>query len=91
MSDLILRSTSRARVARHSAKQALVRGARRTLDRLRRDEDGQDMIEYAGVVVVVAVLIGIVITFTQSTLGGQITDGISNLVNNIFSSGSAKG
>ena len=49
------------------------------------------MIEYAGVVVVVAVLIGIVITFTQSTLGGQITDGISNLVNNIFSSGSAKG
>jgi Flp pilus assembly pilin Flp len=84
MSDLILRSASRAQVARHTASQMLVAFAHGLVERCRREETGQDMVEYAGVLVIVAAIIGAVF-LGASGIGQSIVTHIGNEIDKIFS------
>jgi Flp pilus assembly pilin Flp len=87
MSDLILRTSVKASVARDRAISSL----ESALVRLRDNESGQDMIEYIGVLVVVAaVIVGVLGIFDSSffsSLGTHITDQL----NKIFGSSSGGG
>jgi hypothetical protein len=87
MSDLILRSTTRAKVARHCAKTALVDFSRRTAERLNREQTGQDMVEYAGVLVIVAIIIMAVVGIADSGIAQPIIHGIESRISSIFGGG----
>jgi Flp pilus assembly pilin Flp len=52
-------------------------------ERLADDERGQDMIEYLGVLAIVAALIGVVVTLTSS-LGAPIKSGASKVISEVF-------
>jgi Flp pilus assembly pilin Flp len=81
VSDLILRTATRAQVELHDAPRALASGARRSLARLRREQTGQDMIEYAGVLLVVAIIIAAVV---GSPIGSIISNGVTSLVSDVL-------
>lgn len=72
MSDIILSSAVKTQITLQSVSRAVV-------DRLRRDETGQDLIEYAGILAVVAVIIGALIT-----LAPGVKTAITNAVNSII-------
>lgn len=80
MSDLILHLVTRARVARHSAAQTLAAGAHQAYDRFTREQTGQDMVEYAGVLLVVAIIIAAVVA---SPIGSMVSDAVTSLVSSI--------
>jgi len=82
MSQLVLHIASRARVARHSAAETFATCANRTFKRFAREQTGQDMVEYAGVLLVVALIIAAVVA---SGLDTTVKNGISGLVNDILS------
>lgn len=66
--------------------QTCVRGlAARIAD----DERGQDTIEYIGVLLVVAALIGIVVGVVQGHLGSTIETGANDLISKVFNAGSS--
>jgi Flp pilus assembly pilin Flp len=92
MSDIIVRSTARARVERHQFAAGLAEFGRRTVqravDRFQREQTGQDMVEYAGVVLIVALIIGAVFA---SGIGNTISSGLSSLVNDVLSGKGAGG
>jgi Flp pilus assembly pilin Flp len=81
MSDLILHIATRAQVARYSAVQAISATAGRAYQRFTREQSGQDMVEYAGVLLIVALIIAAV---AASPLGDTIKNGISGLVNDVL-------
>ena len=83
MSDIILHAGSYA--------QTLTARTRAAVERLRDEESGQDLIEYAGVLVVVAALIAIVATLATTSIGPEIGKQVKNLVDQIFSSSSSSG
>lgn len=80
MSDLVLRTTSKATVARYRAADKM----HRLVSRLR-SESGQDMIEYAGVLVIVALIVGgVAALFTNGgALASTITTAITKAVDTI--------
>jgi len=82
MSDLILRSTVNARVTAYSAAGALVRLANKAAARFRREQTGQDLVEYGGVLLVVALIIGAIIA---TSLPQHIANLIKSAVDNVFS------
>lgn len=82
MSDLIIRFAAFTRVARHSAAEAVVSSAHRAYERFTREQTGQDMIEYAGVLLVVAIVVAAVVA---SPIGSTVSDAVTNLVNDITS------
>ncbi|MFZ0039841.1 MAG: hypothetical protein WAK93_00915 [Solirubrobacteraceae bacterium] len=83
MSDLMLSSAVRAQVARVNLVQTLVGYANHVVERAHREQTGQDMVEYAGVLIVVAAIVLAVAT-QGSQIAGFITSGISKEVNSIF-------
>jgi Flp pilus assembly pilin Flp len=87
MSDLILRTSVKAVCTRDRAVDSL----RNVLLRLRDNESGQDMIEYIGVLVVVAAVIvgalGIFDTGFFNTIGSKV----SHEITTIFSAGPGGG
>jgi Flp pilus assembly pilin Flp len=84
MSDLIIRTAARAAVARQSVAEQLVRSVQRAAARLGREEAGQDLIEYAGIIVLVAAIIGALITLN---IPSKVETAVSNAITKIFSSG----
>ncbi len=88
MSDLILRTTTRTQVAATSFSTALAAYARRATERLGREQTGQDLVEYAGVILIVSVIIAAVV---GSGLASTISGGISKLVSDVLAGNSGKG
>lgn len=86
MSELSLRPLTRAQVAlryaRHSIRKRAAASARRAGDRLRREQTGQDVLEYAGMIVLVAVVIALLFSLNVPHTVGQA---IANAVNSIVS------
>jgi len=84
MSDPILRVTARAHVALMAARQELPERIARTARALR-DEAGQDIVEYGGILVLVAAILTVLIT--QTNIPSTIASDISSEINSIFSTG----
>jgi Flp pilus assembly pilin Flp len=84
MSQLILNIVTRARVARYSVADAITasahHAARRAFERVTREQTGQDMVEYAGVLLVVAIIVAAVVA---SPIGGDVKDAVSSLISSI--------
>lgn len=80
MSQLVLHIASSARVARRSAAGTLAACARRTYERLTREQTGQDMVEYAGVLLVVALIIAAVVaTHLDTTIGNAVSGFVTDI------------
>ncbi len=82
MSDLILRTAVNAQVTVHGAAGALARRANKAAARFRREQTGQDLVEYGGVLLVVALIVGAIIA---TNLPQHIANLISSAVDNVFS------
>lgn len=83
MSDLVLRTATKAAITRHSMAQKLVSYVRGVAERAHREQTAQDMIEYAGVLVVVAGIIGGIVAFVPQ-LKGTLTADITKEIKAIF-------
>jgi Flp pilus assembly pilin Flp len=81
MSDLALRTATRTQLALYSATAMIAAYAGRATERLHREESGQDLIEYAGIVVLIA---AIITAIGVSGLGASIGNTIKNDVTNIL-------
>lgn len=79
--ELTLRAAAKAQVTLWGAGE-------RVAARLRREQTGQDVIEYAGMIVLVAAIIVAVI---QIGLPGKVSNAVSKAVNSIFGGGSGGG
>jgi Flp pilus assembly pilin Flp len=84
MRDPILRVTARAHVALTAARQEFPERLAR-LGRTLRDQSGQDIVEYGGILVLVAAILAVLIT--QTNIPSTIASDISKEINNIFSTG----
>lgn len=84
MSDLILRTSVKAVTVRDRAVTSL----QSALLRLRDSESGQDMIEYVGVLVVVAAVIIGVLGIFDGTFFKNLGNDISSEISKIFNSSS---
>lgn len=82
MSDLILRNTVRAQSTLHSIPSAARTLCHRAAERFRREQTGQDMVEYGGVLLVVAIIVAAV---AASPIGTTISTNVTTLVNDVFS------
>jgi Flp pilus assembly pilin Flp len=84
MRDPILRVTARTHVALAAARQELPERLARMVRTLR-DQSGQDIVEYGGILVLVAAILAVLIT--QTNIPSTIASDISKEINNIFSTG----
>ena len=84
MRDPILRVTVRTRVALTAARQEFPERLARVA-RAARAQDGQDIVEYGGILVLVAAILAVLIT--QTDLPHVIASNISKEVNSIFGLG----
>jgi Flp pilus assembly pilin Flp len=80
MSDITLRTAARTQIAVSRFTSSLAQYAQRVAERARREQTGQDVIEYAGLVVLVAALIAALfvlhIDTTVKTAVGKALSGI---------------
>ena len=88
MSNLMLRTATRSRVGLQTAAQRLAESAHRAAERFQREQTGQDMVEYAGVLLVVSVIIALI---AASGAWNTLESGISGLVGHILHGTSGKG
>lgn len=79
MSDIVLRSTARAHVKLTDLMQ--------TLRTRLAEQEGQDTIEYLGVLLVVAAVIAVVIGFVNKSLLGDISGDVQNAIDSVFQKG----
>lgn len=86
MSNLVLMGASRVAVARYRVVEALVGYGQDVVARARREQSGQDMVEYAGVLIVVAAILVAMLTFAKP-IAQAIGNGIEQEVSKIFSHG----
>jgi Flp pilus assembly pilin Flp len=84
MRDPILRVTTRAHVALTAARHEFPERLARLASALR-DDAGQDIVEYGGILVLVAAILTVLIT--QTNIPGTIASDISKEVSNIFATG----
>ena len=75
MSDIVLRNTARVQVQLTSLME--------TLRTRLAEQEGQDTIEYLGVLLVVAALIALVVGVVNG-LGGTIKGDVTNAINGVF-------
>lgn len=91
MSDLTLQLVVRAQVTgralARSAAKPVARGASRVAHRLHREQTGQDVLEYAGMIVLVAAVIALLFTLD---LPQKVASAIASAVNSVFSQGSSQ-
>lgn len=73
-----------ARVGAGFAAAKLGAGSRRVADRLRREQRGQDLVEYGGILILVAAIIAALFTIG---IPGDISKFVSSAVNGIVGSG----
>ena len=82
MSDLIIRTAACATVVRHIVTEQLARSVQTAAARFGREEAGQDLIEYAGIVVLVAAIIGALITLNiPSKVETAVSTALSKILN----------
>lgn len=85
MSDLTLQSITRLqvsqRVARHAIASSLRRSAGRIADRIRREQTGQDVLEYSGMVVFVALIVGLMFTLQ---IPQTVATAVAHAANSMF-------
>ncbi len=84
MRDPILRATARTHVALIEARREFPERIARMVRALR-DQAGQDIVEYGGILVLVAAILTVLIT--QTNIPSTIASDISKEINNIFSTG----
>lgn len=77
MSDIMISTASRAQVAYYSFTQKLVEYAKR----LEREQVGQGMVEYGGVILIIALIIA---TVFASGLDNTISSKVQSMVNHVF-------
>lgn len=77
MSDFTLNTVVRLQIAKRAARDGIVTAARRAAERFRREQTGQDVLEYSGLVVFVAIVIGLLFTV-------QVPQNIATAVANGF-------
>ncbi len=82
MSDLMLRTAVATRINAYSLAHALANSAQQATARFRREQTGQDMVEYGGVLLLVALVIGALIT---SGMPGHVAGLLKAAVDNVFS------
>lgn len=75
-----------ARVGSRLAAVKLASGARRAADRLSREQSGQDLIEYGGILILIAAIIAALFAIG---IPGDIKTFVSSAVNNIIGSGAS--
>jgi Flp pilus assembly pilin Flp len=75
-----------ARLGSRLAAVKFAAGARRAADRLARDQRGQDLIEYGGILILVAAIIA---AMFQLGIVSDVKNFVSSAVNNIIGSGAA--
>ncbi len=81
MSEFILRKTTAAQVALFSASNMLASYAHQAAERFRREQTGQDLVEYGGVLAIIALLIGaLYATGFWNTVQQDITGTVSNIL-----------
>lgn len=80
MSNLMLRTASRSQVELHAAVQRLADYMHRTVERVQREQTGQDMVEYAGVLLVVSVIISLI---AVSGVWKPLADAIKSLIGDV--------
>ncbi len=83
MNDLALREIARAQVVLAGAGRRLEFGARRATDRLRREQTGQDVIEYAGMIVLVA---AVIVALFQLGIPNTVKGAVTSALHSIFGS-----
>jgi hypothetical protein len=88
MSNLMLRTASRSTVELHDAVQRLANYMHRAVARVQREQTGQDMVEYAGVLLVVSVIIAAV---AATGVWQPLISGIGTLVGDVIHGTSGKG
>jgi Flp pilus assembly pilin Flp len=86
VSDLTIHTAARIQVAAHTARQAVAGYAVRAADRFRREQTGQDVLEYAGMIVLVALVIFLIF---QLQLPQAVQKAVTSAANSIFSAGSS--
>jgi hypothetical protein len=82
MSNLMLRTASRSQLELHAAARRLADYMQRAAARVQREQTGQDMVEYAGVLLVVSVIISLI---AVTGVWSPLVKGIGNLVNDVIS------
>ncbi|MGH2886856.1 MAG: hypothetical protein ACRDPA_29890 [Solirubrobacteraceae bacterium] len=81
MSEFILRKTLGAHLALSSAADMLANYAHQAGERFRREQTGQDLLEYGGVLAIVALLIGaLYATSFWTEVASTIHTAIDNIV-----------
>jgi len=81
MSNLMLRTASRSTVELHAAVQRLADYMHRAAARVQREQTGQDMVEYAGVLLVVSVIISLI---AVTDVWQPLVNGIKGLVGDVI-------
>jgi Flp pilus assembly pilin Flp len=88
MTDLTLRAATRAQLTLSDVGDQLLVRMQRAAERLRREQTGQDVIEYAGMVVLVA---AIIVAIIQIGIPGKVGTAVSKAVTSIFGGGGGSG
>lgn len=81
MSDLSLYTLTQLRLALRYGRRAV---GKRVVERLRREQTGQDVLEYAGMIVLVAALVAVLFTLG---VPDAIAHAVASAVNSIVSNG----
>jgi len=81
MSDFTLNTVARLQVAKQTAGDAMVTGMRRAVERFRREQTGQDVLEYSGLIVFVAIVIGLLFTIKVPE---NVGTAVANAFNAVF-------
>jgi hypothetical protein len=84
MSNLTLRAVVYAKLTCRAWTRSAARGAGRAADRLRREQTGQDVLEYVGMIVLVAAVIALLFSLDLPT---KAADAIASAINSVFSQG----
>lgn len=82
MSEFILRKTVGAHIALSSAANMLVTATAQAAERFRREQTGQDLLEYGGVLAIVALVIG---ALYATSFWNDVASTIHTTVTNIVS------
>jgi len=88
MSDLMQRTAIRSRIELHAAAHRLAEYAHRAAERFQREQTGQDMVEYAGVLLVVSVIIALI---AATGVWQPLATGIGTLIGDVLKGNSGKG
>lgn len=81
MSEFILRKTAGTQVALYSVSNMLAGIARQAAERFQREQTGQDLVEYGGVLAIIALVVGALFaTGFWSTVASDVTSTVNSIL-----------